>query len=121
MNNPGLINHDINNQETIRMKDLMKNLTKSDKVNRGLCTTCNNAPTCLFYQGNGSRFVWYCETFDDYILVQKSILKTEKKIEPQSEDPDKAVFKGLCMNCAHNTTCTFIKPGGGVWHCDEYE
>ncbi len=103
------------------MKEIKENLIKMAKVNRGLCSTCNNAPTCLFYRGNGSRIVWYCETFDDYVPVQESIPKTEKKIEPKTEDPGQGVFEGLCMNCAHCATCTFIKPEGGVWHCEEYE
>jgi NADH-quinone oxidoreductase subunit E len=29
-------------------------------------------------------------------------------------------YKGLCLNCANRETCTFPKPEGGVWHCDEY-
>lgn len=32
-----------------------------------------------------------------------------------------ADFPGLCRNCARLTDCTYPKPEGGVWHCDEYE
>lgn len=27
---------------------------------------------------------------------------------------------GLCSNCELRSTCTFAKPEGGVWRCDEY-
>jgi len=28
---------------------------------------------------------------------------------------------GLCRNCARLSTCTYPRPEGGVWHCNEYE
>ncbi|MFC2132754.1 hypothetical protein ACFLRG_03050 [Bacteroidota bacterium] len=92
---------------------MKENLKKMAKINRGLCTTCNNAPTCLFYQGNGSRIVWYCETFDNYVHIHKSIPKIEERIKSKTDDAAKVAFKGLCMDCIHNTACIFIKPGGG--------
>ena len=70
------------------MDVIKENLIKMAKVNRGLCTTCNNAPTCLFYQGNGSRLVWYCETFDNYVQVKKSTPKIETRIEAKIELPE---------------------------------
>lgn len=30
-------------------------------------------------------------------------------------------LKGLCVGCRQRLACTFAKPVGGVWHCDEYE
>lgn len=30
------------------------------------------------------------------------------------------LVKGLCGNCDNLSTCKLIKPGGGVWHCEEY-
>jgi hypothetical protein len=29
--------------------------------------------------------------------------------------------RGLCMNCDVRDTCTFTKPEGGVWFCEEYQ
>lgn len=28
---------------------------------------------------------------------------------------------GLCRTCARWSDCTYPKPEGGVWHCDEHE
>jgi hypothetical protein len=28
---------------------------------------------------------------------------------------------GLCSTCENSETCTFQKPEGGVWHCEEYK
>ena len=28
---------------------------------------------------------------------------------------------GLCRNCARLSNCTYPRPEGGVWHCEEYE
>lgn len=30
------------------------------------------------------------------------------------------LVKGLCINCENRNTCKYIKPNGGVWHCEEY-
>lgn len=30
------------------------------------------------------------------------------------------LVKGLCVNCENRHTCEFVKPDGGVWHCEEY-
>lgn len=29
-------------------------------------------------------------------------------------------LRGLCFNCDHRDYCTYPKPVGGVWSCDEY-
>jgi (2Fe-2S) ferredoxin len=30
------------------------------------------------------------------------------------------LVKGICINCENRHTCKFIRPDGGVWHCEEY-
>ena len=37
------------------------------------------------------------------------------------DDERPARVRGLCATCIHQATCTFPKPLGGVWHCEEYE
>ena len=101
------------------MTAIKENLKKKSKVNRGLCSTCNNSTTCIFYQRNGSRIVWFCELFDDYVPVQE-LQKPEKKVASKTEVKSKEKFKGLCVNCEDRDTCTFTKPEGGIWHCEEY-
>jgi hypothetical protein len=40
---------------------------------------------------------------------------------PRDEAPDRGTteLKGLCVQCARRDSCTYPKPAGGVWHCDE--
>ncbi len=35
-------------------------------------------------------------------------------------DKDFAIIRGLCSICEGREACTFVKPEGGVWHCEEY-
>ncbi|MCK4679076.1 MAG: NAD(P)H-dependent oxidoreductase subunit E [Bacteroidales bacterium] len=30
------------------------------------------------------------------------------------------LINGICVNCENRHTCSFIKPEGGVWYCEEY-
>ena len=40
-------------------------MISENKNGRGLCTTCNNAPSCFHRARRGP--VQLCETFDDYV------------------------------------------------------
>jgi NADH-quinone oxidoreductase subunit E len=31
------------------------------------------------------------------------------------------LVNSICINCENRHTCKFIKPEGGVWHCEEYK
>ncbi len=87
---------------------------------KGLCVTCNEEPHCA-YAKSATRPILYCEMFDEG--------QTEEPVQVEkSPDPPRAAerenpvsrLKGLCANCDLRDTCTFPKPEGGVWHCEEY-
>ena len=103
------------------MIEIKDNVKKNSKVKLGLCSTCNNQPSCLFYRGNGSRVAWYCELFDDYVSFSESLPQAKKKVESKTEETSKNKFEVLCKNCENQNTCAFPKPLGGIWHCEEYE
>lgn len=84
----------------------------------GLCSTCNNGPTCQYRLKRGVDAI-FCEMFDDY--SDPSAEETNKdKGDSAPEQSDSANYKGLCINCANRKTCKLIKPDEGVWHCEEY-
>jgi hypothetical protein len=90
---------------------------------RGLCLSCRNAPTCTFLR-NPDEAVLECDEFDGF----ESVIRSPKSIPPRSmmdftSNPGKKDFngaKGLCSLCEDRKTCTYPKPEGGVWHCEEY-
>ena len=81
----------------------------------GICTTCNHIDDCLFRLRNG-RPVWFCEEFDNYVEPMFAVLPEETRVEPNG----RVKFMGLCLNCEDRLTCTYPKPDGGVWRCEEY-
>lgn|GEM_PF-313533 len=100
--------------------------TKEEKVsaevtpNKGLCATCTEAPHCV-YARNATAPILFCEMFDEGKPVEQ--VEPEKpQSSPQHSREEKPAgqLKGLCINCEHRGTCTFPKPEGGVWHCEEY-
>jgi hypothetical protein len=44
--------------------------------------------------------------------------KSESRELPAGSD---RIHRGLCLNCDVRNTCTFPKPEGGVWFCEEYQ
>jgi hypothetical protein len=92
----------------------------------GLCRGCLKAEKCTFPR-DSSRPIRFCDEFEGY--------ETDRLWPPAPVAPsltaalpfarrtefEDSVPKGLCRHCAHRPTCTYPKPEGGVWHCDELE
>ncbi len=90
----------------------------------GLCSTCNNSPTCFFHRRRGPAL--FCELFDDYVNQSVTTRKmpaqqTAPPVGARAASEDTSRYAGLCMNCEHRHTCTHPRPAGGIWHCEEYE
>ncbi len=88
----------------------------------GLCMSCKNASSCTFPR-DPAKPAFYCEEFE--IETKVSIIPPEKD-QPlatdssTAKDKDSTVLIGLCSDCEGSQSCTFPRPEGGVWHCEEY-
>lgn len=114
-------------------EDEGKEMTMSETTKYlGLCSTCKNASTCT-YPRDPERPVHYCCEHEGHEECEGSVslallrtgnifsLPPELVATPPPAERDSGIDKGLCKNCANRETCTFPRPEGGVWHCDEYE
>ena len=105
------------------MREIQENFIVREEVIRGLCSTCNNSPTCFYHLRNGKRVVCYCELFDNHISPSKVgefSPNTTLTLEPNTHSTIKDRFNGLCLNCENIKTCAYPKPKGGIWHCEDY-
>lgn len=93
----------------------------------GICSTCNYAPDCAHRLRNPGLAIWDCENYDDYVHIagaeingglSEIIPAPRKSHRPEF---DAVEYKGLCGNCEKRDECTFPRPAGGVWHCEEYQ
>ncbi len=93
----------------------------------GICSTCNHAPDCAHRLRNPDVAIWECENYDDYVHIDGTELNgglsTVLPPPRKSHRPefDSIEYKGLCANCEKRDECTFPRPAGGVWHCEEYQ
>ena len=90
----------------------------------GLCSTCNNAATCVYRAKRGFDAV-YCENFNDFSgPLHADEKRGDAGMDDEAEKTEKITvsksLKGLCVNCANRDCCTLPRPEGGVWHCEEY-
>ncbi|RKX30529.1 MAG: hypothetical protein DRP46_05225 [Candidatus Zixiibacteriota bacterium] len=90
----------------------------------GLCSTCNNAATCVYRAKRGFDAV-YCESFNDFSAPMHADEKRGDTVMGDSPEKTEKVsdlrpLKGLCVNCANRDSCTLPRPESGVWHCEEY-
>jgi len=64
--------------------------------------------------------------FDDYMPPIERIVSAQASPRADSSMARRATeeavskYSGLCMNCEHRRTCTYPKPEGGIWHCEDY-
>jgi hypothetical protein len=83
----------------------------------GLCRDCLRAEQCTFPR-DPFRPVWSC---DEFLGAGRALPCPERSLPASVGEPpgETAEVKGLCRGCANRPTCTYPKPAGGVWHCDE--
>jgi hypothetical protein len=90
----------------------------------GLCSLCQNGSTCT-YTRDLRRPVLQCEDFNGYesrvrTIVKKILPVTDPKFGSNVGEKELGKYKGLCSICEDRKICTYPKPEGGVWHCEEY-
>jgi hypothetical protein len=99
--------------------------TPPETEHGGLCMTCVHSSTCAFLQREGQP-VLSCEEFDDSEGRPTEIAGADDPLvpEPQAQVADvkhePPAHTGLCATCDNRETCTFPKPEGGIWHCEEF-
>jgi hypothetical protein len=84
----------------------------------GICTTCKHRDNCA-YLSNSTEAVYHCEEFDTQVATP---VNATPRIATKPEEIEEGIqYKGLCKNCEKRMTCSYTKPEGGIWHCEEYE
>ena len=86
---------------------------------RGLCATCKHTSTCTFPRSK-DRPVHFCEEFDGEEDKPALTAVHHEKVLDQEALADREKYPGICSTCEKRETCTFPKPEGGVWQCEEF-
>jgi len=95
----------------------------------GLCPTCKSSPYCTF-PVPPTESVFQCEEFEGAHINPVNLKRNPHEVSFPSiplqtwPGPVERVhnkYTGLCSTCESSETCTFQKPEGGVWHCEEYK
>jgi len=95
-----------------------KRQSQSTAQARGLCASCEHVPTCT-YAKDVIRPVLQC---DEYAPAATAAHGRARMAQPPAQDSGQSEQPlGLCRTCAGRDTCTFTRPEGGVWRCEEYE
>jgi|GEM_PF-817717 len=108
-------------------RDIISNGVKGKILTEylGLCSCCCCAPACT-YPRNFGRPILECDEFDGISPPMNQVMKLVEKPPinrfsgpiPDSQSP--SILRGLCAYCDGLNACTYPKPEGGVWHCEEY-
>jgi hypothetical protein len=95
----------------------------SKTENRGICSTCIYAKSCALRHGC-NQAIFHCEEFECNEANPRAHappMNVSSPVLAVAANPGHEVkHLGLCVNCEHRDTCTFTKPEGGVWRCNEY-
>jgi hypothetical protein len=85
----------------------------------GLCICCKSEKTCTFTRDPG-KMILQCEEFDGITQSPLKIVPKARSVTQVRRKASSNHFKGLCALCLEQQVCTYPKPEGGVWHCEEY-
>jgi hypothetical protein len=108
-------------------RDIISNGVKGKILTEylGLCSCCRCAPDCTYPRESG-RPLLECDEFDGISPPLNKMIKCMEKLSvnrlsgPMSDAQGLSILRGLCAYCDGLNTCTYPKPEGGVWHCEEY-
>jgi len=88
----------------------------------GVCLDCKFAPDCIYEAASG-RVILQCEQFEmkfpESAAQAPSIHENPFK-STAHHGRESSSYRGLCSNCDNRETCTYPKPEGGIWRCEEY-
>lgn len=97
-------------------------MNKNERLT-GICLTCGNEIHCTFPVSRPSGVIECDEFHPEYGVSDRrsSAVSVAGGSHLKPASSDSTLVKGLCVNCERLASCTFPKPAGGVWHCEEYE
>ncbi|MDO8632797.1 MAG: hypothetical protein Q7R41_20130 [Phycisphaerales bacterium] len=62
-----------------------------------------------------------CDEFEGVVDVTRSAHIESPRMAERFVVANREQYPGLCVTCTKRDTCTFPKPEGGVFNCDEFE
>jgi hypothetical protein len=107
------------------MTEYYKDTNPGTTKYRGVCSLCENGPTCVFPR-DPNRPLLHCDELELFVPDSKT---AQTRMSSSYAAPADCAgeetegfgsYMGLCKLCDKRETCVFPKPEGGVWHCEEY-
>lgn len=93
------------------------------RVYPGLCSVCKHGVICT-YPRSLELPVWQCEEFEGFAPLVRPVKhnpRPDPKLSAARLTENDEQFAGLCRTCSNRSLCTFPRPIGGVWHCEEFQ
>jgi hypothetical protein len=82
----------------------------------GICSACIHESDCTY-----PRAAWpvtQCGEFESYFPAPPEPPPVlSRSVEEENSSP---IHVGLCGSCVDRGICTYPKPPGGVWRCEDY-
>ena len=86
--------------------------------NEGICSTCEHFSSCMLRRRN-QRPVLFCEEYQPASPPNAS--NRAETTNWGGRVRSGSSHMGLCRTCRKLSHCAMAKPGGGTWHCADYE
>jgi len=84
-----------------------------------LCSACVYGNECVM-QAEAGRVILQCEQFEMAFPPEQTRQTPIRYRTLPRNGGESSKYTGLCANCANRETCSYPKPEGGVWRCEEY-
>lgn len=108
-------------REILKMNTNPREIISSDQEieNKSICSTCEHFSRCMLRQKN-KKPVFFCEEYQPAGFKRDSFNGDGKRAWGGAVRTG-SCYLGLCRTCRKLPSCSIAKPGGGTWHCADYE
>ena len=83
----------------------------------GICAACKYGDECVFMADSEGLILQY-EQFEPWFPAPEARQAPARARKLPGKERNG--YAGLCVNCENRETCTYPKPEGGVWRCEDY-
>lgn len=89
-------------------------------VTHGVCSACIYGDDCTFEAESGG-VILQCEQFELAFPAEEVRQNRTQSRTFTRNGRDSSQYAGICSNCENRETCSYPKPEGGVWRCEDYQ
>ena len=86
-------------------------------MSHGVCAACTHGGECVMEE-EADSMILQCEQFE--MAFPEAVSPPARPYVRTRDEYESNGYAGICSTCAHRATCTYPRPEGAIWRCEDY-